>query len=327
MNRLCKLGTIVVSMAVILTIVRISQAYDIQSPEARLAPKYSYTPYFQNPGAPDILLLEAPDSNSRTPPFRISLTNNLVVFQRSDTRDAETTALGTVRALRYTRTDTVGTNINVIPFDFYLDNPPSYLAECVVDFNDQGALTLTEPSLWFDRIYLPWFQACDGSGYVDMRPLVEAHFHLGFEDPEVLPCFSDAQAFPSIIDDDGTCHFVDIPTEPRTHITTHTPSEYMWLRFYGNNDKWLTFALNQIRVVGSNPVRICYRKDQEIDLSWLTSGEQSGTVPGVWLCWSEISPGAWDLSHWVWDVTDVKITGADNATGPFSLDDLKVAAQ
>jgi len=46
-------------------------------------------------------------------------------------------------------------------------------------------------------------------------------------------------------------------------------------------------------------------------------------VPGIWLCWSALSPGAWDLSNWVWDVTDVKITGADHSGPPFSLDDLK----
>jgi len=108
--------------------------------------------------------------------------------------------------------------VNRLPFDFYNANPPAALAECVVDFNDQGALTLSEPSLWFDRIYLPWFQSCNGGGFVDMRLLVLDHFHLGFEDPHVEPYPTHLQAYPSIVHEDGTCVFVDVPTEPRTYL-------------------------------------------------------------------------------------------------------------
>jgi len=36
----------------------------------------------------------------------------------------------------------------------------AYISECVVDFTDATALQMSEPSLWFDRIYLPWFQQC-----------------------------------------------------------------------------------------------------------------------------------------------------------------------
>jgi hypothetical protein len=32
-------------------------------------------------------------------------------------------------------------------------------------------------------------------------------------------------------------------------------------------------------------------------------------------------------AKWVWDVTDVKVTKADNVIGPFSLDDLKFGIQ
>jgi hypothetical protein len=294
-----------------------SQTLQVQSPAARLAPNYTYDLRFQNPGAPDQLLLDAPDSVSDRQPVRIAVRNNTILLQRSAVAASEPSRNAT----------SLSVNVNLVPFDFFSGSPPAALAECVVDFNDAGALTLSEPSLWFDRIYLPWFQNCNGGGYVDMRPLVYEHFHLGYEDPHVAPCFSHPQAYPSILQDDESCDFVDVPTEPRTHLTSHEPFEYIWIRMYGNNGQWAKFSLNQLRVPGVNAVRVCYRKDQEIDLDWLTSGEESGTVPGIWLCWSELSPGAWDLSNWVWDVTDVKITGADHGAGPFSLDDLKFGVQ
>ncbi len=302
-------------------------AQHIQSPSIRLAPNVLYTTTYQNPGAPDQLLLDAPDATSDSITVKISVRNNTVFLQRPGDAIGAPASLAPFRPLRGTDAEPLQLNVNTLPFELFVDSPPVALAECLVDFNDEGALTLSEPSLWFDRIYLPWFQSCDGAGYVDMRPLVMEHFHLGYANPDVVPCFSNDQAYPSIMHEDGSCDYVDVPTEPRTHLTTHTPAEYIWIRVYGNNSQWKNFALNQIHIKGSNSVRLCYRKDEEVDLGWLTSGKQSGTVPGIWLCWSELSPGAWDLSNWVWDVTDVKVTGADGAPGPFSLDSLQFGVQ
>ena len=324
MNRSCNAEKVTPLFALILAATAVtSQADQLQSPSARLAPNYTYEIHYQNPGAPDQLLLDAPDSRTETQPMRLSVRNNSVFLQRSGDTTGATGRSQDSHRLRDAETAPLRVNVNHLPFGFFNSSPPTQLAQCVVDFNDQGALTLSEPSLWFDRIYLPWFQSCNGGGFVDMRPLVLNHFHLGYENPDVVSCPTHTQAYPSILHEDGTCDFVDVPTEPRTHMTTHLPSEYIWIRVYGNNSQWANFSLNQMRVAGNNAVRVCYRKDQEVDLDWLTSGAQSGTVPGIWLCWSELSPGNWDLSNWVWDVTDVKITGAETAEGPFSLDDLE----
>lgn len=200
--------------------------------------------------------------------------------------------------------------------------PPVAQMGCTLDFTNEDALIVTEPSLWFDRVYIPWYQHCAGAAYVDLRPLLYGHFHLGFADSDVVPCNSHPQAFPARIDDDETCELVDIPSEPRTYLTTHLPTEYIRLRAYDYYYKILPFALNQIRVLGYSAVRLCYRKVQEIDPSEWETSEPASSSPGVWNCWSELGVGTWDLSAWAWDIDEVKITASDPAGGPFSLDDI-----
>jgi hypothetical protein len=321
MDRLCKIInlSLLVSFLVLILIAPVlaSQANELKSPATRIEPNYTYRLFFQNPGAPDQLLLDEPDSPGGGQVRNLEIQHHVVFFTEAQSR---------LQGGYQSRDTRLSVNVNSLPFDFYNDNPPSLQSECVVDFNDEGALTLTEPSLWFDRVYVPWFQSCGGGDFVDIRAPVVGHFHVGFQNPDVVQCPTHPQAYPSLLQDDGTCDFVDVPTEPRTYLTTHSPAEYIRIRFYSNN-QYVKFALNQMRVQGGNSVRVCYRKDQELDLSWLTSGESSGTVSGIWLCWSELSPGAWDFSNWVWDVTDVKVTGAQGTIGPFSLDDLKIGVQ
>lgn len=201
----------------------------------------------------------------------------------------------------------------------------SYVSDCVVDFTDAGALQLTEPSLWFDRIYLPWFQQCGGYGYVDVRPLVMEHVHISFADPAVVPCNTHAQAFPSRVDDVGNCELVDIPSEPRTHMTTHTGAEIVRIiAEKADHETRTAFDLNRIRIPGTQPVRLCYKKRTETSPgSWVTAEPATGS-PGSWLCWNQLDPGTWDLSDWVWDVTEVKITGTPGVSVNFSLDDLHI---
>ena len=201
----------------------------------------------------------------------------------------------------------------------------AYVSECIVDFTDSGALQLSEPSLWFDRVYLPWFQQCGGLGYVDIRPMVMEHFHLGFADADVMPCYTDAQAYPSRIAENGFCNKVDIPSEPRTHVTTHTGAEIM--RITAEQADYTTraaFDLNRIRIPGTEPVRLCYKKRAEASPgSWISNGND-GSSPGAWLCWNQLGPGTWDLSDWVRDVMEVKVTGTPGVAVNFSLDDLHV---
>ena len=309
------------TLALVSTTTVAVEASAIATKPSQLAPNQSYHVVYQNPGAPDQLLLDAPDSTNQRFAVDVNVINNSIVLQNTDTTSRQG------RTPTDAQLNSTKSPVNQLPLDIYTAGGTVRSTQCVLDFTDAGALQLSEPSLWFDRIYLPWFQNCNGTGFIDLRPLLYGHFHVAFEDPDVVPCASNAQAYPSRLGEDGTCDFVDVPTEPRTHMITHEPSEYMWLRFYGNNAQWQTFALNQNSVLGNRSVRICYRKDQEVDLDWITSGQQQGTVPGVWLCWNNVTPGNWDLSNWAFDITDVKITGATEGSGPFSLDNFYVQAQ
>lgn len=204
--------------------------------------------------------------------------------------------------------------------------PVAYAGECVVDFTDPAALQVTGPSLYFDRVYVPWYQQCGAWGYAYLRPLVMAHVHISFADADVLPCNTNAQAYPSRIGEDGTCEFVDIATEPRTYLTTHTDAEIVQLAAEkADHTQRTAFDLNQIRIPGTQPVRLCYKKRaQDLGGPWVVYGEDNGSAPGVWLCWNQLDPGTWDLSDWVWDVMEVKITGTPGLSVNFSLDDLHV---
>lgn len=202
-------------------------------------------------------------------------------------------------------------------------DPVAYVSECVVDFTNSAALQMSEPSLWFDRLYVPWFQQCGALGFADVRPLVLDHMHLNFADPEVEPCYTHVQAYPARIHDNGVCDYVDVPTEPRTYVQTHLGIEIIRIAAEkANHTERANFDLNQIRIPGLTPVRLCYRKNQTIDGPWIA--DQDKGSPGIWLCWNQLDPGTWDLSDWVWDVTEVKITATPEFTATFSLDDLHI---
>ncbi len=204
-----------------------------------------------------------------------------------------------------------------------------YVGECLVDFKDEDALTATGYYLYFDRIYVPWFQRCGAGGYVDLRPMFASHVHLAFASVNVLPCNSTPDAFPSRIDEDGTCHPVDIPTEPRTYIVTHSPTEIVRIRALSYNSPLpdytpLVFDLNRVRVIAtSGNVRVCYRKaQQDVDGPWLADAPDG--PPAVWMCWNNLGPGHWDLSDWATELSEARVTGADGELNPVTIDDVKV---
>ena len=207
-----------------------------------------------------------------------------------------------------------------------LTTAPATSQTCSVDFNDSDALAFSEPSLWFDRIYVPWYQSCQtpAGHYIDVRPINQNHFHLGFEDHDVLPCGAHAQYYPSHIDDNGDCHPVDIPSEPRTSWHSHNGSDVARVRVViGWNP--VPFNFDQIRVTGNSAIRLCYRPVQETDPSeWEAAEPGNGAPPGVWLCWNHLDVGLWDLSAWATDVTEVRIDEAEGE-GSYGFDDIAVS--
>ena len=267
--------------------------------------KTTYLPEAQNPGAPDEILVNAPDSVFSVRPTKVLVQGRDLLLQQNNFSAPTRSGLESA------------------PIRIFRDDQHRSLGSCVVDFTDEDMLALTEHSLYFDRIYLPWFESCDGWGHVDIRPTIASHFHLSFVDPDVSPCFDSPDAFPSFIDDDGSCNYVDVRTEPRGYLQPHFSGEYLHLRVEGVTDTgWTPFDLNQITIKGNSAARLCYRIEQEVDLDWITTGAEAGTIPGAWLCWNELSPGTWNLSNWAFDVTDVKMTSS--TLGVIGIDDLHI---
>ncbi|MGE0315281.1 MAG: hypothetical protein AB7P21_27000 [Lautropia sp.] len=203
---------------------------------------------------------------------------------------------------------------------------PARTDACRIDFTDPAALFLAAQGLWFDRVYMPWFQACGTKGYVDFRPTVYEHFHLGFAAADVIPCNDRPDAAPGRDPGDGSCQPVDATQEPRTHMSAHEPREFVHLRAMTSIDyRPLAFDLEQIRVLGSKPVRLCYRQHlQPTDGAWLAYQVDGHDKPGIWKCWAALDAGLWDLSAWATDVDEVRITGADVGVGTFMLDDMQL---
>ena len=88
----------------------------------------------------------------------------------------------------------------------------------------------------------------------------------------------------------------------------------------------LGFDLSRIRIKLS-AVRLCYRKNQEIQGDRAAAPGLPNSEPGIWLCWNRLEPGYWDLSDWAIDLTEVRVTGAEGELGPFSLDDLQIGVR
>jgi len=209
-----------------------------------------------------------------------------------------------------------------------LKNPggSSESPQCVVDFSDFDALNLLTFAPEGFSIYAEdtftwspwWFQACNALDHVVVRPTVHTHFHLGYEDPHIMPCpgsFSDW----GIMQEDGTCQQFDPREKPR-NLHPHDESETIQLYVWDGNQKRI-FSLKSIRVLGQNPIRLCYKPDQQDDGAWETSEPDGSTTPGIWFCWDELHTGNWDLSAYATFITDVKfsaVEGQDN----ISVDDI-----
>jgi len=78
MNTLVKAGTVGLLTSVLAGSVTLSKADQLQSPAAQLVPNYTYQIHYQNPGAPDQILLDAPDTTSQRQPIQLSVRNQRV---------------------------------------------------------------------------------------------------------------------------------------------------------------------------------------------------------------------------------------------------------
>jgi hypothetical protein len=243
--------------------------------------------------------------------------------------------LMTVRGLRYP------TNAEAR----LLAGPPSaaFPYECSVDFDDSVTLSGV-PNLAADTVaYAPWwFQNCGGNlaNHAVVRPVEYSHYHLGFEDDTIV-CLDLATATYGRYLPDMTCSSagIDYLGEPR-YVAPHWGDGHIHLYVVNQdvnpNDPYSDstydkkpFDLKRLRVrAGSPPVRVCYKKVQEIEGPWIAAPDVPlhESTPGVWLCWAELGPALWDLSAWAKNVREVKVAASDGDS-IFSIDDLLVGVQ
>ncbi len=198
---------------------------------------------------------------------------------------------------------------------------------CEVDFNDPRASALTAQSVRQDEIHQPWWQHCPGAGYVDVRATVWGFLHMPFRDFDVGDCRSAEldDGTPRRRDARGACEPVQPANEMRAHAVTNGPEETVRIRAYADrSDEYVesAFDLTRIRILGSNPARLCFKARQgpaepaPADAAPADSG-------AFWACFDDLAPGTWDLSDWVVDVSEVTLANVDG--NPFSFDGLGIA--
>ena len=211
--------------------------------------------------------------------------------------------------------------------------------DCSVDFSDFNALNAIPEQAYATAGPPWWFQSCGGSfgNYAVVRPLVYGHMHVGFED-RTISCLSSNGTFgreqpDGICSPNGITHVL----EPR-YVSSHWGNEQLHLyvvnQYTNPKDPYSDsthdkkpFDFKRLRVL-STPVRVCYKKVQEVAGPWIASPDvhQSGSTPGVWLCWNQLSAGLWDLSAFATHVREVKITATDGISA-FEIDDILIGVQ
>lgn len=208
-----------------------------------------------------------------------------------------------------------------------------YSAQCVIGFDNQFSIrnvyaqaratfayntaattegnVLCEDSS--DRSCWTYREKCGKRSYVRVQeaPIGQyKHFHLAFED-QSLSCFADngdglGTGF-GRTDADGSCTAANWAAEPR-FVAGHTAEHllHIWLEDQ-TTQKPRPFELASIRIRGTMNAKIWYRKSD-----------------GKWYYWDSLAPGRWNLSAYLWDITEVMIQAAQGSTTSVAFDDLVI---
>ena len=131
-----------------------------------------------------------------------------------------------------------------------------------------------------------WNQQCDDDNYVFVRPYNLDHFHLDFEN---ATCYE--FGFSGELQEDGSCKIFDDPEQQPRILHTMLPDDVIELIVNDSNGNQVVFDFKRIRIVGNNPVRVCYKPVQEIDGPWIAQAQDELTAPGVWACWNNMTTG------------------------------------
>ncbi len=209
--------------------------------------------------------------------------------------------------------------------------PIMHAGNCVLDFATPNLMQYWPggTTYWADRTLTPWLRDCGQAALLDLRWSKYNHMDVGFEDPDVGFCFSDPDASPAYIDDQGNCTLIDSNSTPHSFVTTHDWEEVLVLTAYYQNDyARVPFDLERIRIVYPQGARVCYRKSDTPPSNgpWEAAdaqgpGTDASTVGG-WYCWLHLEAGHWVLSARADDVVAGKITGSAVTPGTFAIDDI-----
>lgn len=201
-----------------------------------------------------------------------------------------------------------------------------WLGDCVIDFNNTFALTNIYAQARGNFGYSTGINAsgdlelCDPSthsacwtyrhrcfgNYINVEDMTYGHIPLTFESPSLLaPCFVDpgdgyGAGYGRPVGDD--CLAADWIHEPRK-LGTHGKDH--WIKIWMEDRVThlpRVFDMPIIRVEGTQPIQFWFRK-----------------VDGSWWYWSNLAPNPWLVGGWVRDVTEVRIRGAQAATGPYFI--------
>lgn len=185
----------------------------------------------------------------------------------------------------------------------------NYSSKCKVKFSDRDALNIIPEYAQDTFAFGPyWIQSCSQDRWAYVKPTVNNHFHLSYENADMQIC--------QIL---NTCPEHDPRDQPRT-LRTHTNSEKLELTLY-KDSKYLPFGIKKIRIPGNTSVKICFKKRNESGAPWVTNEDNLAAIPGRWSCWNKLGTGNWDLSNWVNNVVVVTVIGTGEG-GTFGIDDV-----
>lgn len=197
--------------------------------------------------------------------------------------------------------------------------------DCAIDFNDENALNLFVNKAADTFAHFPfWNQVCNVDVSVAVRPFYINHFHLTYEKDVCID--SSTSSFGEMQEDESCLAFPD-PAKEARQLSSMISTDVIELTAYNNYyNTRINFDLKRLRVVGSRPVRVCYKPaEQDNEGDWITLEADSATDTGIWLCWNSLPTGYWDLSTWAGDVSAVRLIAAEGHPN-FAVDDILINA-
>ncbi len=179
-----------------------------------------------------------------------------------------------------------------------------------VDFNDELALTIIPDQAKFTFAASPFYiqkvgnawvhvKENNGAGYNPAFVSDYGHYHLSYQN--FTPCFTSDGEYgkPS-----GSACLSINPVKEARKVDTHDGSQWIKIYAYDYDSPKRTFDLLGIKVT-KGPIQLWFKKKN-----------------GVWLRWSSLGIGTWNLSAYSTEITQVLISASGNYS--IGFDNVKV---